>query len=304
MNRKDTRKAREEGETITGGWVSPKPNGGLQVELPDYDDMAKAEVPHPRPWTKLKRNKKTRIALMGISKGILDKADPAYARAMQNANSYRKVRAAELSTMHGCITSGSSALLASAGLALAASRFLYEKFAVDGGGDMGYQMLALAAKLGDNARMSELAAWEMSAREGAARRRLEAAKEGLPWLQPDMGTTKAGRKTNAERQQRNVEVDQSIPLPSQKGMTIDEVLVRAGGDGKDGLEHYRRSKIQELFGVQGHAGEPDVSPGAVYGAVPEDSGAEAAIGGEGGDDKQAASGGVPHQSGGSQSDPG
>lgn len=216
-------KAAEDGSSLVGGFVRTRapsnPNGGgVIVETPRPDELLPAEVPHPRPWTKLPRNRKTKIALMGVSKLILDNADPRYKRALLNASSYRKVRTKELAVMHGCVSSGASALLASASLALAASRFLYEKVAETGD----ISLLKQAAQLADSARQSELAAWEMSAREGAAKRKLEAAMAGQPWLQQDTDRARTGRKTNAERQLAEAN---AIVVPAQKSITIDDVLV-------------------------------------------------------------------------------
>ncbi len=223
----------EAGESLVGGFVRTRapsnPNGGgVIVETPRPDELLQAECPtqtHPRPWTLLPRNRKTKISIMGLSRKILDNADPRYKRALLNAAAYRKVRTKELSVMHGCVSSGASALLASASLALAASRFLYEKVAETGD----ISLLKQAAQLADSARQSELAAWEMSAREGAAKRKLDAASQGMPWLQQDDGKAKSGRKTNAERQLAEAN---AIVVPAQKSMTIDDVLVMpiSGGD--------------------------------------------------------------------------
>lgn len=212
------KEAKESGETLIGGFLVHRTDSDRpEVRVTKTDEIHDAELPHPRPWTKLPRVRKTKIALMGIGRTILDKADPRYKRALLLANSYRKVRAAELHTMHGHVSSGVSALLSSASLALAASRFLYEKVAETGD----IMLLKQAASLGDSARTSELAAWEMAAREGAAVRRVQAANQGLPWLTSDSDKKKPGRKTNA---QRMVIEAQAIPEVSKNGMTIDDVL--------------------------------------------------------------------------------
>ncbi len=205
----------KDGETLVGGFIRARQDESpLLVETPRPDELAKAVLPHPRPWTLLPRRRRTKIATMGLSRDILNRADPAYKRMMLLANSYRKVRASELANMHGCVSSGASALLASASLALAASRFLYEKVAETGE----IALLKQAASLGDSARQSELAAWEMSAREGAAKRKLDASKAGLPWLLTDQ-QAKPGRKTNEDRQLLT-----TTSVVSQRGLTIDEVL--------------------------------------------------------------------------------
>jgi len=102
------------------------------------------------------------------------------------------------------VSSGAGALLASASLALAASRFLYEKYSESherGGGEL--ELLKQASSLADKARAAELAAWEMSAREGVLKRRTEASAQGMPWLLKDNGDdrVKSGRKTNAQLQE-------------------------------------------------------------------------------------------------------
>ncbi len=159
-----------------------------------------------------------KLGMMGISRGILERGDPDYKRAVEHANSYRRKRSGELSEMHGHVSTGASALIATASLALAASRYLYERFAKDGGGDMGTGMLKQAAQLADSARQSELAAWELSAREGLAKRKQASLEQGVPWLAHMETGVKQGRKTNAERQARSdatiiVEGGQEVYLP-------------------------------------------------------------------------------------------
>jgi len=206
----------EAGEKLSGGFIEADKRRAPAAHTPRAEELSPAVLPHPRPWTKLPRVRKTKISLMGIGRAILDKADPRYKRALLLANSYRKVRAAELATMHGYVSSGASALLSSASLALAASRFLYEKVAE--GGDI--TLLKQAAALGDSARQSELAAWEMSAREGAAKRKLDAGREIAPWLK-DETKQKPGRKTNEQRAELALSAP---PTVSQGTITIDEVL--------------------------------------------------------------------------------
>lgn len=198
-------------DTIAGGFVrtlseSHPSQYPVVVEVPRADELTHAVNQHPRPWTKLPRQRKGKLAMMGLSKAILDKGDPRYATALRLANKYRKARSTELAVMHGHVSSGASALLASASLALAASRFLYEKFAeTSDSSEPNYALLKQAAGLADSARMSELAAWEMSAREGLVKRRIDAAGAGVPWLRDaDGDKAKPGRKTNAERQQERV----------------------------------------------------------------------------------------------------
>jgi hypothetical protein len=156
----------------------PGQSDGTLPELPMVTDEHGVTKPHPRPWTLLPRNRKTKLAVMGVPTHLLDKGDPEYARCLRLANKYRKQRIRELSQMHGGVSSGASALLSSASLALAASRFLYAKAAE--GGDLG--VLRQASGLADSARNAEIAAWELAAREGVVRKRMEAAAAGSPWM--------------------------------------------------------------------------------------------------------------------------
>jgi hypothetical protein len=68
------------------------------------------------------------------------------------------------------------------------------------------EILKQASTLADKGRAAELAAWEMSAREGVLKRRMESAYGSTPWIE---GEAKAGRKSNLERQ--SIEMD----VPSQ-----------------------------------------------------------------------------------------
>src|SRR3954470_15889955 len=114
-------------DTIGGGFVQQVGSTGTQYDTkhPKSNELAKPAVltddaPHPRPWTRLPRNRKGKLAVMGLSKFILDKGDPRYATCSQLANKYRKARSTELAVMPGHVSSGAAPLLASASLALAA----------------------------------------------------------------------------------------------------------------------------------------------------------------------------------------
>jgi len=67
----------------------------------------------------------------------------------------------------GEISAGVGAMLESAAMALAASRYLHSKGAETGDADL----LKRASALANDARQNELAAWELAAREAAARPR-------------------------------------------------------------------------------------------------------------------------------------
>ncbi len=130
-----------------------------------------------RKWPKksLIRGRKNALAVIGLK---LDKADPAYDKCIKLADDYRKHRSRELVVVHGFVSAGVSSLLSTAALALAASRYLYERAGTDGE----ISLLITASKLADSARQSELAAWELCAREGVARKKSAAAQEKAPWL--------------------------------------------------------------------------------------------------------------------------
>ncbi len=212
--------------TIIGGFIRTYGKSTLpSVEVTRPDELSQSP-PAPTPEEvkvvrKKRQERSTKLAVMGLNRDILKAGDPDYRNAVLMSNNYRKRRAAELSDMHGHVSLGASALLASSSLALAASRYLYERFAKDAGGDLGVGMLKQAAQLADSARQSELAAWELSAREGLAKRKRAAMDTGVPWLAHVDSGTKLGRKTNAERQERSnesviVEGGQEVYIGDQK----------------------------------------------------------------------------------------
>ncbi len=206
----DQRPSSSDGGTILGGFLQRGGNEGAGIQIRvRADEMSKPTVAVGRPKGAGK-GRKTRLAAMGLSPSIIKAGDPEYASCLDQANKYRKTRMKELAHLHGHVSAGAGALLASASLALAASRFLYQRAAEGGDQDesvAGY--LKTAAKLADSARQSELAAWEMSSREGILKRRQEASEAGQPWLMPGgEGTAhKTGRKTNAERKAMEADVN-------------------------------------------------------------------------------------------------
>jgi hypothetical protein len=109
-----------------------------------------------------RRAKKPILALLGVD-GV--DADPAYALALRRASRYRKRRCSELAVTHGYVSAGASGLVASASLALCASRYLYERAAKTGDPEL----LKRASSLANDARQNELAAWELCSRESATR---------------------------------------------------------------------------------------------------------------------------------------
>jgi hypothetical protein len=198
---KDQPKKGADPDKLLGGFLTPS-NGTIQSRVMPHT-LSKPEAPELEKGAG--KGRKTKLAAFGLSPGIIKHGDPQYAAALYQANKYRKTRMKELAKLHGHVSAGAGALLASASLALAASRFLYERYAQkpeDGGGDL--ECLKQASGLADKARAAELAAWEMSAREGVLARRAEASAAGMPWLQTLDGEDKkkAGRKTNAQRQEQ------------------------------------------------------------------------------------------------------
>lgn len=199
---------------------------------------------HPRPWTKLPRKRRTKLAIMGLGRELLEAGDPRYRQCMELADKYRKARTRELAAIHGYVSSGVSALLATGSLALAASRFLYEKAAESGEVDL----MRKAAAMADSARQAELAAWELAAREGMVKKKLDANLVSAPWVVTD-GKARPGRKTNAERLQAD-----SLPrLPAKPVITIDAVLQEPLG--KEAEADEKALDPSPVRGGDGH-GEP------------------------------------------------
>lgn len=94
------------------------------------------------------------------------KADPAFAVYAAWGKRYAAHRRGELAQAHGgSISAGVGALVESASLALAASRFLSAKAAETGDPELFKRSSALA----NDARQNELAAWELASREAKAR---------------------------------------------------------------------------------------------------------------------------------------
>lgn len=194
------RKVGADPDKLLGGFLCPS-NGTIQSRVMPHT-LSQPEAPERQPGAG--KGRKTKLAAFGLNPTIIKEGDPRYAAALYQANKYRKTRMKELAQLHGHVSAGAGALLASASLALAASRFLYERYSEKpelGGGEL--ELLKQAGVAADKARACELAAWEMSAREGVLKRRTAMAEQGMPWLQNVDGSDKAkpGRKTNAQRQE-------------------------------------------------------------------------------------------------------
>lgn len=217
---------RQDGSTAR---VPLRPEKMAEIDDGAGTRLAEGTIGKKRGWPKGKpRTRKTKLAVLGVPSHVLDSGNPAYARCVRLASAYRKVRVRELTVNFGYVSSGASALLASAAHALAASRFLYEEAAKASGADM-LELLKTASKLSDSARANELAAWELSSRESIARKKLHAIGSGTPWIiQPEDGKKKRGRP----RKDRDAEVLEHIPaLPppgSELGPWVQTATVTEG----------------------------------------------------------------------------
>lgn len=111
--------------------------------------------------------RKPKLARLGVD--IPDTADPRYVACLRNAKRYVETRSRELAVETGGISgklgAGPSAMLASSGLALAASRFVYALAAEKSDPSM----FTAAARLADTARQQELTAVALAWREAEAR---------------------------------------------------------------------------------------------------------------------------------------
>lgn len=248
--------------TIIGGFIRKRSENhtagqGVTVEGVRPDEMSQAAL---APRKGQKAGRKLKLAVLGIPKDILLAGDPRYAACLRAAGVYRKARTRELFEMHGYVSAGASSLLATAAINLAASRFLYEKFA----GDMDLGYLKLAAKLSDSARQNELAAWELAAREGTARKKLAMQDQGIPWLpQQDGGQKKTGRKRRSDIVESAAESD-APPLPAFGGDLQSWMqAVPISTEAENGMERSGSGEVSELQGVPGDAGEPDSGTGQV-----------------------------------------
>lgn len=183
-------------ETKLGGMIHQSGKDGVFTSAVQPERLHNPAAPNERDKNSL-RGRKTKLSCFGISKDLLAAGDPRYRAALTQANKYRKLRQRELADLHGHVSTGAGAMLASASLALAASRYLYERAAETG--DLA--LLKQAASLADSSRQHELAAYELAQREGVLAKRQKLAKEGMPWLQTVDGDdrVKTGRKTNEQR---------------------------------------------------------------------------------------------------------
>jgi pimeloyl-ACP methyl ester carboxylesterase len=117
--------------------------------------------------------KRGRVAF-GASLGITAEMAEAFPddlkRAMRKGASYRRERTSELAAMAGGSCGiGPSSMVASAGLSLAASRYVFALAALERDPIAKVKLFSLFAKLTAETRQNELAAYELAVREAKAR---------------------------------------------------------------------------------------------------------------------------------------
>lgn len=165
-------------------FVSTDPEHNHSVPIGDAIDSEPRVSPLVKesPWTETSRRlmgRKTKLACLGLPTNILDQGSPEYAKCVRLANKYKKVRTKELYLAHGYVSAGVNALLSSASLAIAASRFLYAAAAENGSANPG--LIKIATSLSDSARQSELSAWELCSKEAIIFRK-NSKDKSMPWL--------------------------------------------------------------------------------------------------------------------------
>lgn len=127
--------------------------------------MAAARGKPFQPGNSAASQRKPALALMGVP---IDSADPRCRSAMRKAANWRSRRCRELTVLSGgYLGTGPATMIASAALALAASRVAYELAAERG--PAGVQLAKLGADLADKARQQELTAVGLAEREARAR---------------------------------------------------------------------------------------------------------------------------------------
>lgn len=107
-------------------------------------------------------------------------ADAAFAPYRAEGDHFVKAHLSELARgAGGEVGPGPSSIVASAGLQLAASRFLSDRASKDGDA----KLFAQASSLANDSRQNLLAAHEMAVREAKAR--IATQPSASPWLEPD-----------------------------------------------------------------------------------------------------------------------
>jgi hypothetical protein len=140
----------------------------VRVETLPVDELPALPVaPQRGPgFQKGNRHGKGRKPVLACSGGMpLDAKDPTYKRCLAQARRYRRARIRELSLQHGGeVSAGVSAMITSASLDLAMSRYLATRAAM---GDK--SAIASSSRLAATARQLELTALEIASREAAGR---------------------------------------------------------------------------------------------------------------------------------------
>jgi hypothetical protein len=121
-----------------------------------------------RPFQRGNRAASGRRPALASASGIpLVSKDPEYQKHLRWARAWRKKRVSELSIMHGgYLSSGVCAMITSAAIDMAASRYLSVKAAATGE----TEFMLLASKLAQSSKQQELCALEIASRENAARK--------------------------------------------------------------------------------------------------------------------------------------
>lgn len=126
--------------------------------------------------------RKPAMVKLGVPLSMCDVHDPRYRKLLRNAGSYRRFRCEELARAHGFLSAGASSMVASASLALAASKFMYTLAAEATDQRKASELVSLASKLSMDAMRAEQLAWEIAGREAAALKAMNTDKVPT-WLQ-------------------------------------------------------------------------------------------------------------------------
>lgn len=117
------------------------------------------------PGNRTAKARRLRPSARGALLDLEAKADPAYRAAMKWARRYGAHRRSELTLMFGAISSAVGSLVESESMLLGSARYWHAR----GMAESSPEFVKLAATLEAQARGSKRDAWELSARESAAR---------------------------------------------------------------------------------------------------------------------------------------
>jgi hypothetical protein len=140
---------------------------------------------HGRPFqkgNKAGRGRKPKLMMLGVDLQYLDIKDERYRSALRRAEVYLRIRSRQLCAMFGYASAGVNSVCGTGALALAASRYAYQK-ASEATGDpkMFSVYMKMFMDLSNMHRQSELAAYELCAKEhGIASKKRSV--EAVPWL--------------------------------------------------------------------------------------------------------------------------